>query len=335
MGKQQPPMLTWWQTVQQSLNWPEWMTHTVLYVLFISMSAIPFMLASTLSAAASQEKVSENMAHYGMAFIPLALAGHLSHVAHEFLGEGIYNLFQYFFKLYDSVVSGIPIGSREVIVSHFINGSVVTFIKFMMISGGMLGSLVALVMIARRFSERNVSGRILPHMMLLIFFWVAYLFIFLGSTETPPAEVPVPPAATSQSLAPVPLSGSPGIVPQGQPGSTTPIPTVKFWLTLPDIKSTAAARLSDPAVSQWLQSAQAISGTGQYRLALSGLVLGGQRGAQVQVSLDTGILYFQPLSALDAQGYFKGNIYVNSIGGKIPLVFQLVDIYQNTVLATH
>ena len=69
-------------------------------------------MSSSLSAAASQEKISENMAHYGLAFIPLALAGHIAHLSHEFLSEGIYNLIAYLYKVYDKLVFGIPIGSQ-------------------------------------------------------------------------------------------------------------------------------------------------------------------------------------------------------------------------------
>jgi hypothetical protein len=297
------------------------------------MAAIPFMLASTLSAAASQEKASENMAHYGMAFIPLALSGHLSHIAHEVLGEGIYELLAYFVKLYNSIVAGIPIGSRDVVISPFIHTSIVSFLKFMMISGGMLGSLVALIMIARRFSERNVFGRILPHLMLLLFFWIGYLFIFLGPGPTAQTEAPAAPAATLQAPAPAAEPIAPSTAVQAPPSTSTTIMT--FSLSLPAIKNAAAARLSDPWISQWIKSAQLVTGTGYYRLPLRGQVSGGRKGARVQVSLDTGVFSFQPLSPLDAQGNFQGDIYLTNLSGKTPLVFQLVDPSQNTVIATH
>jgi len=80
---------------------------------------------------------------------------------------------------------------------------VITFLKFLSVTGGVLGSLVALVMIARKVNERNVFARILPHLMLLFVFWVGYLLIFTGSTE--------PPAATTaaQAVAGAPASPAP------------------------------------------------------------------------------------------------------------------------------
>ena len=143
MARHQFPALTWWQTVLASTAWSEVATHTLLFLFFLTIALIPFLFSAMLSAAASQERLSENMAHYGMAFIPLALSGHLAHVSHEFLSEGVYKLVEYLIKLYQSLILGIPIGSREVVMSPFIHQSVITFIKFLLISGGMLGSLVA------------------------------------------------------------------------------------------------------------------------------------------------------------------------------------------------
>jgi transcriptional regulator with AAA-type ATPase domain/pSer/pThr/pTyr-binding forkhead associated (FHA) protein/polyferredoxin len=186
MARHQFTDLTWWQAYQHASGWPEGLTHSVLYVAFLGFALIPFLFSATLSAAASQERLSENMAQYGMAFIPLALSGHLAHVSHELLKEGLYELVKYSIKLYDSLIGGIPIGSRKVMLTPFIDPAVATFIKFLLITGGMLGSLIALVMIARRASERQVLGRILPYLLLLIFFWVGYLYIFLGRTGAAP-----------------------------------------------------------------------------------------------------------------------------------------------------
>ena len=129
-----------------------------------------------------------------MAFIPLALAGHLSHIAHEVLGEGIYEFLKYFVKLYYSLTAGIAIGSQEPALSPFIHSSIITFLKVLMITGGMLGSLIALIMIARRMSEKNVFARILPHLLVLLLFFSGYLFIFTGATGAAPA--PPGPAAS-------------------------------------------------------------------------------------------------------------------------------------------
>ena len=189
MANKQFPHLTYWLTKEQALGWTEGISHPVLFFFFLAATVVPFALASSLSAAASQEKTSENMARYGMAFIPLAFSGHMAHVAHEFLGEGIYTLLQYLVKVYDSFVHAIAIGSRDVVISPFVHGSIVTFLKVIFVFGGGAASVLALVMIARRFSEKSVFARILPHLLLLLAFWVGYFFIFTGSTDEPAAPV--------------------------------------------------------------------------------------------------------------------------------------------------
>ncbi|MCE5336621.1 MAG: sigma 54-interacting transcriptional regulator, partial [Desulfobacteraceae bacterium] len=166
MGRHQFPALTSWKTYSETLGWSDPVLHTIVYFCALGFALVPFFLSSSLSAAASQEKITENMAHYGMAFIPLALAGHLAHVFHEFLSDNFYELLKYFVKLYEYVFRGIPIGSREVVLDPFIHPAVVTFIKFMLITGGLFGSLLAMVMIARRLAERHLMARILPHVLL-------------------------------------------------------------------------------------------------------------------------------------------------------------------------
>ena len=92
-----------------------------------------------------------------------------------------------------------PLEAKEILISPFIHSSVVTFFKMMLLMGALLGSVVALIMIARKLSEKNVFARILPHLLVLIFFWVVYLFIFSASTEDPPTAVSRPPRFTSGS----------------------------------------------------------------------------------------------------------------------------------------
>lgn len=348
MGRHQLPALTYWKNIEASLTLSGPVLHTLLYTAAILIAVVPFFLCSLLSAAASQEKVSENMAHYGMAFIPLALSGHLSHVIHEFLDSGIYELMGYFVKVYRWVTAGTPIGSEEITIAHFIHPSVITFIKFLFISGGLLGSLIAIVMIARRVSERNVLGRIMPHVLLLFFFWAGYLFIFLGSTEDPapaataaqsapaapqpaaPDQVPAAPTAPQTSTAPAGSQAPPSPVQKPQ---STPAPgPIAFTLTVPNVRDVASARLDSPAVAQWLRSARPMPATKQYRLTVQGQVTGAPPGAQVRAGLEIGAIRQQFSVALDAQNRFSGDVILDNLKQRIPLVFQLVDAKTNSVL---
>ncbi|KAA0256362.1 MAG: FHA domain-containing protein [Acidobacteria bacterium] len=184
MAKHQFPMLTLWQARQQSLGWSEGVAHTVLFVSFALLAVVPFLFSATLSAAASREKVSRNMALYGIAFVPLAFSGHLAHVLHEILGEGLYELLGYARGAFGSLFRGVPIASATP-VAPFVAPAVVTFVKFLVVLGGVAGSLVALLMIARRVSREHVFARALPHALLVLLLFAGYLVIFTGSTDAP------------------------------------------------------------------------------------------------------------------------------------------------------
>lgn len=225
MARHQFDHLVIWNSWKAALNMPDQMIHTLLYLSALVFALVPFFLSSALSAAASQEKISENMAHYGMAFIPLAAVGHIAHVTHELLCEGIYELLQYIVKVYDSVVLGTAVGANEVVIAPFIHMSVVTFIKFLLMTGGMLGTLVALIMIARRSSDRNVLGRVMPHLLLLFFFWAVYLFTFMSPTGGAPVEAQPPVGAvTGHPWTPAgpAVSGGPGVVSVEQTSTEAP-----------------------------------------------------------------------------------------------------------------
>ena len=196
MAKHQFGLLTLWQRWEPALGWTPGFSHTVLFTGFILAALVSFLLAGTLSAAASQETVKQNLALYGVAFVPLAFAGHLAHLGHEFLSEGVDELAAYGGKVFGWLAHGVPIGVREVAVGPLVAGPVITFLKFSIVSAGLLGSLVALVMIARRVRPQNVFARALPHLLLLGCFWLGYLFIFTASTAPPePSMVAAAPIA--------------------------------------------------------------------------------------------------------------------------------------------
>jgi DNA-binding NtrC family response regulator len=218
MAKHQFPALTSWITTQQQLGWSDAGAHTILFVGFALLAIVPFMVSSMLSAAASRERVSANAAAYGIAFLPLAFSGHLAHLAHEFLGEGIYALWGYMVKAWDSVIRNVPIAASTYVASPFVSPSVVTFIAFLLVCGGVVGSMTALVMIARRRSPENVVARVMPHMLLLACMWVGYLLIFTGTTGAPAPATPTtaPVAAVGGAVPAAPATaGAPGAAPAG------------------------------------------------------------------------------------------------------------------------
>ena len=203
MAKHQFPKLGWWVGVQQRLGWSDAAAHTVLFIAFALLALAPFLVASVLSAAASREKVSANAAAYGVAFLPLAFAGHVAHLSWEFLSEGAYDLIAYVVKVWDAVFGGVSIGANTYAVAPFISPAVVTFIGFLIVFGGLVGSMIAFVMIARRRSREAALPRVLPHMLLLAAMWFGYLVIFTGTTGAPPAS----PAPAVGAVVPGPAGG--------------------------------------------------------------------------------------------------------------------------------
>jgi transcriptional regulator with AAA-type ATPase domain/pSer/pThr/pTyr-binding forkhead associated (FHA) protein len=333
MARHQFPKLTFWLNMASSLGWTEWVTHTALYSFFALMAFIPFALSSTLSAAASQEKVSENMAHYGMAFIPLALAGHLSHVAHEFLSNGVYEFLKYMVKLYNSLMAGIPIGSQEPALSPFIHHSIITFLKVLMITGGMLGSLIALFMIARRISEKNIFARVLPHLLVLLLFFSGYVFIFTGATGAAPA--PPGPAAAGPAVTDKTATASALAPAASQPQKPSPPGAGgQLSLTIPNVQTATNVGLTTPASVDWLRSAQMNPGTGKYRLVIYGQAQGAPDGKQVRAYLENEPAQPQFISPLDNRGFFNGYIQLTALNQRMSLILEVLD-GNNRVLLAH
>jgi len=171
---------------------------------------VPFILSSTLSAAASQERLGRNMALYGLAFIPLAFSGHVAHVAHEFLSEGLFILPSYFVGLFALVVHGTPL-AQTTPLAPFIHPAVVTLLKVLVVLAGLFGSAVALVVVARKAAPRAVFARILPHAALLLFFWLSYTAIFVAPMAAEPeaAAAATLVVGVASPSTPVPTSATP------------------------------------------------------------------------------------------------------------------------------
>ncbi|HPC81810.1 MAG TPA: sigma 54-interacting transcriptional regulator [Thermoanaerobaculaceae bacterium] len=181
MGFHQFKGLAWFKPLKASFIASSQVRNPVLMGSFILVCVLGLALAATLSAAASRERVRDNLAAYGIGFVPLAFSGHAAHLLEEFLGDGLYELLAYAKKLWDSVLNGIPMAGREELVAPFVNPAVITFLKFLVVSGGISGSAVALVMIARRGGPRDALARALPHLLLLGVLAVVYYVIFLGT----------------------------------------------------------------------------------------------------------------------------------------------------------
>ncbi len=194
MIRHQIPQLGSWAAFEQTSSLSPTALYTALFAGLLAAVLAAFAVAATLSAAASQQTVTANMAAYGIAFIPLAFSGHVAHVAHEVLGEGLYELIGFVGRSVHWLAGPAPFASVQVTVSPFVAGPVVTFVKFLLVAAGAGASAVALVMVARRGGRPNVLARALPHLLLLAVLAVAYVTVFTGSG---PAATPAAPAAAA------------------------------------------------------------------------------------------------------------------------------------------
>jgi transcriptional regulator with AAA-type ATPase domain len=181
MLRHQFTLLPWWGALEQTASWPTMIVDLGLVVVFLGFVLGAFLVASVLSAAVGGERLGPNMARFGLGFVPLALAGHLSHVTHEWLLSGLQVIAGYFVALARSVFQGIPIGSQPAAPILAVAPSVVTLLKLEIVALGILGSTVALVKIARRPGSREAIGQALPHLLLLLVLSGMYLYVFLAS----------------------------------------------------------------------------------------------------------------------------------------------------------
>jgi hypothetical protein len=181
MLRHQFTLLPWWSALEQTTGWPTTIVDLGLVVLFLGFVLGAFLVASVLSAAVGGERLGSNMARFGLGFVPLALAGHIAHVTHEWLLEGLQVITGYFVALARSVFQGIPIGSQPAAPVFAVAPSVVTLLKLEIVALGILGSAIALVKIARRTGTREAIGQALPHLLLLLVLSGMYLYVFLAS----------------------------------------------------------------------------------------------------------------------------------------------------------
>jgi hypothetical protein len=172
--------LAWWKAMEVAYPLPPLLGELGAYVLFVGFTVTGFVLASVLSAAAARESLSSNLARFGLGFVPMALAGHLTFVTQKFLTKGIDVITSYFVLPYWSLVKGIPLGSQPVAQPFAAAPPVVTFIKFQILALGTLGSLVAIVKIARSAGPGEALARALPHLLYLLVLSVLFSYSYLS-----------------------------------------------------------------------------------------------------------------------------------------------------------
>ena len=171
---------TWWKGFKTTLTISPDIAKLILLALFAGGAILALALASTLSAAASQEKLRSNMARYGIGFMPLAFAGHAAALVDEVFGKGMNEMLSYLGQVRDAVFKGVPITVSVEEVSTFLHPAVITFIELMVLVGGAAASAVVMIMIARRAGHHTVIARALPHLLLVGVFAVLLIILLFS-----------------------------------------------------------------------------------------------------------------------------------------------------------
>lgn len=183
--------IVFWKGLKATLTVPKTVYKPAMWVGMMLLCLIAFALTSVLSAAASREKVRDNMARYGLAFVPLAFAGHAAIMSEEVLGDGISKIVLYLKGFWQWLTADVPLVWNETLLQPFAHPAVITFIKFLLVSGGVTGTLVALVMCSRQASREGALARALPHLLLLLVLGGIYMWVFTAATSAPPAPTEV------------------------------------------------------------------------------------------------------------------------------------------------
>ena len=144
-------------------------------------------MASTLSAAASREKLTTNMARYGAAFIPLAFASHASLMLKGLLSTDLPTMWAWFSGLVFTPAAAAAATAAVAASGELFDPAVVAFVQGLTIIGGIVGSVIAIVFAARRADKSSVMARALPHLLLAFVVGLGLMYILLGRAVKPAA----------------------------------------------------------------------------------------------------------------------------------------------------
>lgn len=196
--------LPFWKGVKANPPLPLTVVELALFFGCIIAGVISLTMASTLSAAASREKLTANMARYGAAFIPLAFAAHASLMLKGLLSTSFPTMWAFARGLISSPAPAAAAAATAAVVApgDLFDPAVVAFVQGLTIMGGIVGSLIAIVVAARRAEKTGVMARALPHLLLAFVLGLGLMYCLLGRAVKPkPAAADVgapPPASISQ-----------------------------------------------------------------------------------------------------------------------------------------
>lgn len=170
-------MLTLWKSISAFVQnitgiQSEAIAFTITYFVSISIPLILMFISSALSAKFSKERVIQNFARFGYAFIAVDLAGHLAHNLNHLLGEGK-TIVVAFLGLFSGEVT--PLMDLAVL-----NPSTIKILQYLILIVGVVGTFSITYFITKR-KNGNTKEMILimfPHILLLAALMIFNFYIF-------------------------------------------------------------------------------------------------------------------------------------------------------------
>lgn len=170
-------MLTLWNTLSgfvqnfTGIADERWL-FTIVYLFTISIPLLFMFIASAFSAKAKGEKLLQNFARFGYAFVAVDLAGHLAHNLNHFLGEG---------KTIIAAVAGLFSGNmQQIIFQWFLNYGTVRIMQYIVLGLGVIGTLIITYRIAKKTAATKLElvKVMIPHLVLLMALMAFNFYIF-------------------------------------------------------------------------------------------------------------------------------------------------------------
>lgn len=145
---------------------------TIIYILTMAIPVGLMFLSSAISAKFAKEKLLQNFARFGYAFIAVDLAGHLAHNLNHLFGEG---------KNIIAAIAGIFSGTVKIAMSQWVlNYGTVKILQYLILIIGVMGTFIITYMIAKR--KAKTTGEIVkiitPHLVLLAGLMTLNFYIF-------------------------------------------------------------------------------------------------------------------------------------------------------------
>lgn len=170
-------MLTLWQSISDFVKnvtgiQSEALAFTITYFTSISIPILLMFIASYFSAKVSKEKIVQNFARFGYAFIAVDLAGHLAHNLNHLLGEG---------KTIVASLFGLFSGDVKHIVNlAVLNPDTVKVLQYLILVIGVIGTFSISYFIAKRKAQtkKELIFTMLPHILLLTALMLLNFYIF-------------------------------------------------------------------------------------------------------------------------------------------------------------